>query len=600
MIFPTEQNWTDWEIKEELHKFFLLRWQEIFDGDTFYSWQVRSCNLKTILYEILTSLNIVNKVHNFHPNILFLIEEAKQIVKEDIIISKYFSYIPHYLEKLMLEYNQHIKNIDKFKKLINIIIGNLSDYQDKLLLNLTELISNPPEKYKNEIYSLTMRLGTELKYVGYSTLALRESYHILIDKKNGTFLNRFKKLIEKFSGKKNWYLCYFFISWPGKFPKLTESHIELIKERPENKSSIEENNFYNQDAKATVAKIRVKSLDYYSAQIKAERKLQALFATSILYKPTKKAVIKHNKTLIINEESSSKKYINPDSSLKYIRDARNAENNIAQFWELTERMSSEDVNQLFASLQYHKLALLSPTDEAKLVNLWIAVESLVQQGGKNIINRITEYIPSSVTIGYIYLMMKAIPIDIRNLWKQLDTKTIRSKISKSSEYILHPFDLLTILVDKQHGELIKEFLNLIKDNPLLLYRIGYLSKDTFSKPKFLMERLKKHKKNIEWQIRRIYRARNYVMHKGIYPLKTRQLIQHLHSYYIITIHNLIHDIKMHSEWSISDALEHRCHLYEYFCKKLENNENITVEALFNPQLILFKKMNNSVWDEKIL
>ena len=318
----------------------------------------------------------------------------------------------------------------------------------------------------------------------------------------------------------------------------------------------------------------------------------------MLYKPNKKAVIRHNKTLIISEGSGSKRCINPDSSLKYIRDARNAEDNIARFWELNERLSLEDAAQLSASLQYHKLALLSPTDEAKLVNLWIAVESLVQQGGKNIIDRITEYIPSSVAIGYVYLMMKAIPIDIRNVWKKLDTKTLRLKLSKSSKYILHPFDLLKILLDKKDGELITEFLTFIKDNPLLLYRIGCLWKDPFSKPKDLVKRLERHKKNIEWQLRRIYRARNYVMHKGICPLQTRQLIQHLHSYYIVTIHNLIHDLKMNSEWSISDALVHRFHLYEYFCKKLNNNEKATAEALFNPYLILFEKMETSAWDEK--
>ncbi len=40
MIFPTNEEWTLWEINEEHHKFFLLRWQEIFDENTFDSWQV--------------------------------------------------------------------------------------------------------------------------------------------------------------------------------------------------------------------------------------------------------------------------------------------------------------------------------------------------------------------------------------------------------------------------------------------------------------------------------------------------------------------------------------------------------------------------------
>ncbi|QTA83959.1 Uncharacterized protein dnl_63850 [Desulfonema limicola] len=113
MIFPTDQHWADWEIDKELHKFFLLRWHEIFDEDTFDSWQVRSCNLKTILYEILEAIDTVDKVHSSHPNILILIQEAQQIVNEDIIISKYFSYISKYLKTLSSEYDQNIKMIPK-------------------------------------------------------------------------------------------------------------------------------------------------------------------------------------------------------------------------------------------------------------------------------------------------------------------------------------------------------------------------------------------------------------------------------------------------------------------------------------------------------
>lgn len=273
MIFPTEQNWADWEIDKELHKFFSLRWQEIFDEDTFDSWQVRSCNLKTILHEILEALDAVNKVHASHPNILFLIKEAQLIANDDIIISKYFSYIPHYLKKLESEYEQNIKNdnkknIGEFRKVINIVTGNLSDYRNQLVSNLKELISTPPEKYKNEIYSLTMGLGIELKSMGYSTLALRESYNLLIDNKSGKFLDRFIKLIEQFSGKENWYLFYFLISWPGKFPEQRKSDIELIEKHPEHELSVEETEFYRQDSKATIAKIRVKALDHYSARLR--------------------------------------------------------------------------------------------------------------------------------------------------------------------------------------------------------------------------------------------------------------------------------------------------------------------------------------------
>lgn len=605
MIFPNEQDWNKWSIDAELHKFFLLRWQEIFDENTFDSWQVRSCNLKTILLEMIEALNIVDKVHIFHPNIKILIEEAKQIASEDKIIAEFFPYIVEYVKKLDTTYEQNIKNensknAESFRKILNVMIGNLHHYRNKLESKIKELISNPPEKYKIELYSLAMALGIELKSIGYSILALRESYKLLTDTRNGSFLERFIKLTTQFSGNEISYTCYFMISWHGDIP-LLEGDIELTKEHPKNLLSDEEKEFYNQDSEAVVAKISIMALDHYSARVKAEKILQSLFDLSMLYKPTKITTIKHKKSLITDDNNHAKKCIGVDSSnLKYIRDSKNVKEDISEYWKLHKNLTPRDVSQLSASLQYHKLALLSNTDESKIINLWIAVESLVQEGGKNIIDRICKYIPTSNAIGYIYLMMKAIPIDIREMWRKSNTQALCSKLSKSNKYILHPSDLLNILLDKKDGELITEFRNLINDNPLSVYRIYSLWKDVFEKPEILAEKLERHRKNIEWQIRRIYRARNYAMHNGICHPRTRQLIQHLRSYYIITIHNLIHDLKINSEWSISDALEHRFYLYTYFYDRLKesNDKKLSIEALFNPYLVLFDSGKNSAWDAK--
>ena len=604
MIFPTQQEWDDWGIEDGLHKFFTLRWHEIFDEDTFDSWQVRSCNLSSIFNEMIVAIDTVERVHSSHHNIHILIEEAQEIAGKDKIILRYFPFIPSYLKCLKKEYNENIKpdkkkDTNEFKKILNVIIGNLSTYRNLLISDLTELITSPPQKFKHELYSLVMLLGIELKSTGYSILSLRESFNLLITPNNDTFSERFSKLIERFSGKEHDYTCHFMVSWPGS-PSLNERHIELYKTRPDHEYSNEEREFYDQDLQATIAKVKVKALDSYSAKVEAEKKIQALFALNSLYSPNSTAIIKHKKALIIEENQDMKKCIGFDpSNRKYIRDARNSERSIAELWSLSEKLHSKDADRLAASLQYHKMAMESLTDEARLVNLWIAVESLVQDGGKNIIDRITRYIPSSVTISYIYSIMKAIPIDIRKIWKQLNTTSLEAKLSRSNRYILNPFDLLTILLDKKHGELITEFFSLFSDHPLLIYRMNSLWENLLNAPEMLEKQLEKHKQNIEWQLRRIYRARNYVMHKGTCPQQARQLIQHLHSYYIVTIHNLIHDLKRNSKWSINDAFEHRWHLYDYFHNELNKKQpNISAKMIFNPQLVLFKKQDASAWDNK--
>jgi hypothetical protein len=52
MKHPTNENWEEWNITEEAHQFFSLRWMEIFDLNTFNTWQVRSSNITSILKEL--------------------------------------------------------------------------------------------------------------------------------------------------------------------------------------------------------------------------------------------------------------------------------------------------------------------------------------------------------------------------------------------------------------------------------------------------------------------------------------------------------------------------------------------------------------------
>ena len=70
--------------------------------------------------------------------------------------------------------------------------------------------------------------------------------------------------------------------------------------------------------------------------------------------------------------------------------------------------------------------------------------------------------------------------------------------------------------------------------------------------------------------KRIYRLRNNIVHQGKNFPETRQLVNHLHAYFIRTIHTIIHDLKMNQSWGINDVFEHRIMLYDYFKSRLKN------------------------------
>ena len=78
----------------------------------------------------------------------------------------------------------------------------------------------------------------------------------------------------------------------------------------------------------------------------------------------------------------------------------------------------------------------------------------------------------------------------------------------------------------------------IKDFHLLNDRLKYFNELFLSKEK-IANTIINHTERLQWQIRRIYRARNLIVHTGNTPSYTATLIEHIHSYLDIILETLI-------------------------------------------------------------
>ena len=70
----------------------------------------------------------------------------------------------------------------------------------------------------------------------------------------------------------------------------------------------------------------------------------------------------------------------------------------------------------------------------------------------------------------------------------------------------------------------------LEDFPLLKWRLFYINK-IFSSNTNIKHLLTNHKQKVEWQIRRIYRVRNLIVHSGKRPSYTNILVENLHNYF---------------------------------------------------------------------
>ena len=103
--------------------------------------------------------------------------------------------------------------------------------------------------------------------------------------------------------------------------------------------------------------------------------------------------------------------------------------------------SPPDASQLAAAIEYHRLALLATSDEARLVNLWIALEALCQGGEGSIIERVWSRISPCVSVENIRKTLVSLSIYVKRLWDYEDPSPFLALFPNSTEHRLDPSDL---------------------------------------------------------------------------------------------------------------------------------------------------------------
>jgi hypothetical protein len=180
------------------------------------------------------------------------------------------------------------------------------------------------------------------------------------------------------------------------------------------------------------------------------------------------------------------------------------------------------------SAQLHSMALTSNSYENQILNLWIALESLIPSETKlddsSNIEHITKSLTPFLNIGYIEKLIYNLAKDLLR-WNSREVKKALSGISgkKLSE------KLIKLMIFEEYKPQRNTLTTSFRDFHLMTDRFEFLS-TVVSKPPNAMEALDAHELRLAWQIRRIYRTRNIIVHSGKTPGYTKSLIEHTHDY----------------------------------------------------------------------
>ncbi|MDD1776960.1 MAG: hypothetical protein LUQ65_02250 [Candidatus Helarchaeota archaeon] len=250
----------------------------------------------------------------------------------------------------------------------------------------------------------------------------------------------------------------------------------------------------------------------------------------------------------------------------------------------SDKLERESFLRLIRAFWRHNTAIRSEAPENQLLEFWSAIEVLFPPAPEESdrIIQITGSMTCFETSEYAAKIGADLYKSIKNS-QFVDALDILNEVPEGGNVIEKCLALFSI----QNNEPIWEkFYKLFENHPLLKNRIYYLS-TKFSTADLVLKALSSHMERVSWQIQRIYRARNLIIHSGKTLPYVNILVENLHSY-LDRVLDLLNEKIPHSSHSITIdqiALEVKleCESHFHILRKLGKEKCISD----NYKLILF-------------
>lgn len=503
---------------------------------TIDTYKPNALNAHSIVHETLSLLRKVKSKHIHKANLQPVKEELLNLLSKDLACKallgdKRSSY------KELIRTNS---DLDELYHTIYSLHTYLSDkrYFEKVKELLIEKVSVGKEK--SHIFFLTRTLVTELITYGYSKEYLYNQTNTFFFKERDDKIDNvdfIKVFLDQFNFEKEKFEVLIQapqIFWDFRKP-LQEVDIKLSKTVKYTDKNPILKRFTSKNKTSLIYIIikEIEALDHYSARKYGESKLHFFVNLFHLYFNRESLEVSNlscvkrisdNYTLIIDEPINNlrkqKDFDSKEASIKVETLIKNL--------SFSNRNSS--IDRFIKAIELHKLALNTPEEENQLLDLWAAIETIFEKKTDNeesTIEQVSREIAPFISSNYIEGLLIELFKDLCN-WNKTEFFSLLDKIDTDSSVRLKTFVSLLVLdeYDSNHDELL-EMLGLF---PLLRNRATLYNK-WFKDPKEVKKFIERHTDKISWQIKRIYRARNTLIHHGNKPKQLPVLVENLNNYF---------------------------------------------------------------------
>lgn len=176
----------------------------------------------------------------------------------------------------------------------------------------------------------------------------------------------------------------------------------------------------------------------------------------------------------------------------------------------------------------HGICVATDVLDNQLVTLWTSLETLIpSRAGVSKIGNVLDGMVPFLMHGYVRGLIQRFTHDLVT-WDRWRARRVLNKVPGISEpQTMHR--ALALLAVEENAALRSELYAELKDFHLLRFRAFQLS-EMLSSPNSLKTVLLVHEEKVRWQIRRIYRTRNLLVHSGRRPSYINTLVENAHDY----------------------------------------------------------------------
>jgi hypothetical protein len=536
MKFRHLNNWDNPSECKELVYFSQLLEEMLFDF-SLDTYKPSALNTSLLCVE---AMNVIDDIENGvikRPNLDHVLEELTGNLRRDKVA---MSLIKSDIDQVLSILQNKKKPIAEKKVVLELLWSqiNLPAFRKKNEDLLIDTIVAGGDF--SEIRSLARSHITTLKNYGFSSKWLHEKtiwfFHEADERiSNNSDISRY---IDFFRVEEKEYIAIYKAS--KIFSTIKDScekmNLEVSSTIVDYQAQINDAEFTLSGDETFVAVRKLKANEVYSAREASDTRME-LMQTFLTLFHHKEHPTWSNDCLIISADDNSSvvvpKSINPMLKCIDLR-AQKASKRLNSF--ISEFALDEASLPKFArSSQLHSLALSSDSVENQMINLWIALESLIPPSTDDI-STIENIVNSSMpflTLNYVNRTLERLKSDLFN-WNKHEFSRAMRGISGDN----FRSKLAKLLVLDEHQNKRDRLNSAFRDFHLLRNRFFYIA-SMISEPKKIAGTLMAHDERVSWQLRRIYRTRNIIVHSGRTPTATSALIENIHDYLDIIMSTLV-------------------------------------------------------------